>query len=271
MKNAIGLFAALCLALIVAFFVYFFQKNASKHAQENAEKVDMVMVLVAATPLKSGDRAERNKFEWAPWPKNSLQSDYIRKDKEDDIKVLDGAIVRGLVLKAEPIKKGDLVIVGDKSAMTAFVRPGMRAESIPLTKVANPSFHYAPGDYLDVIFAKRSASGVEEESIIRGVRIIAVDEKFAPQDKPDAKIPKNNTLELTPAQSASLADALRDGNITISHYSAFSPPGTHGQEHFPEQQPVTQSLRKEAQVEVPDESITHSDAGIKILRGDTRK
>lgn len=271
MKNAIGLFAALCLALIVAFFVYFFQKNASKNAQENASKVETVMVLVAATPLKSGDRADVGKFEWAPWPKSSVLSDYIRKDRTEDIKVLDGAIIRGLVLKAEPIKKGDLVTIGDRSAMTAFVRPGMRAESVPLTKIANPSSHYAPGDYLDVIFAKRSPEGGEEESIIRAVRIIAVDEKFAPQDKPDGKQPKNITLELTPVQSEVLADAIRDGNITISHYSAFSPPGSHAEEHLPDQKPVTQDLHKEVQAEAPDSSNTHADAGIKILRGETRK
>ena len=265
MKNAIGLFAALCLALLVAFFVYFFQKSGQKNTEE---KMDTRAILVSTVTLNPGERVDKSKFEWTQWPTKAIQSDYIRKDKPEDIKSVDGAVLRGIILKGEPVKKADLVTIGDKSAVTAFVRPGLRAASIPLTRVSNPSIHYSPGDYVDIIFTKRGrGSEGDTESIIRGVRVIAVDEHLVAaqgqRSTDETKQPKNITVELTPPQAEELASAIQEGNVAISQYSAFAPP-TQSAEHVP----VQTVLRKEpAKDETEPEKEREK---IKILRGNEK-
>lgn len=226
MKNAIGLFAAFCLALIVAIFVYFSQKSVEQKQQIVAHQAKTVMVLVATSDVLEGTRLELNKFEWKPWPASALQPDYFRKEDEKELKALNGAVLRSSVSKGEPLKKTDLIDIGTKSVVTAFVRPGLRGQVIPLNKVANPSAHFSPGDYVDVILPSSDNINLQgQQKTIRGARIIAVDDKYSKEeDAEDKGAPKNITVEVTENQAAAIATAMQQGNVTLSMYSAFTPP-----------------------------------------------
>ena len=226
MKNAIGLFAAFCLALIVAIFVYFSQKSVEQKEQIVAHQAKTVKVLVANADFVEGTRIDLNKFEWRPWPANALQEEYFRKEHEAELKKLNGAVLRGAVLKGEPLKRADVLDIGTKSVVTAFVRPGMRGQVIPLAKVANPSAHFSPGDFVDVILPKEDRFGGDSrERTIRGARIIAVDDKYSKEDDAeDQAAPKNITVEVTETQAIEIASAMQQGSVTLSLYSAFTPP-----------------------------------------------
>lgn len=226
MKNAIGLFAAFCLALIVAIFVYFSQKSVEQKEQIVAHQSKTVKVLVANADFVEGTRVDLNKFEWRPWPVNAMHEDYFRKENEAELKKLNGAVLRGSVLKGEPLKRADLLDIGSKSVVTAFVRPGMRGQVIPISKVTNPSAHFSPGDFVDVILPKSDMNNTEtRERTIRGARIIAVDDKYSKEDDAEEQnAPKNITVEVTEPQAIEIASAMQQGSVTLSLYSAFTPP-----------------------------------------------
>lgn len=227
MKNAIGLFAAFCLALIVAIFVYFSQKSVEQKEQIAAHQAKTVKVLVANADFVEGTRVDLNKFEWRPWPVNAMHEDYFRKENEAELKKLNGAVLRGSVLKGEPLKRADLLDIGTKSVVTAFVRPGMRGQVIPISKVTNPSAHFSPGDFVDVILPKSDGGNSSEsrERAIRGARIIAVDDKYSKEDDAEEQnAPKNITVEVTEPQAIEIASAMQQGSVTLSLYSAFTPP-----------------------------------------------
>lgn len=230
MKNPLIIFAAFSLAAAVAVFTYYSQVANDEKAK--IKNVEMISILVAKKPLKQGERLDLAAFEWTEWPKSASSKQYYTKSQQKNLGNLKGAIVRSPIQRGEPLKKEDLLLVGDKSILSAFVRPQMRAVTLPLTKIVNPSSLYAPGDVVDIVIPKRTQGEAEPEgeTLIASVRIIAVDMEFqgmthAPKkdDKEPARDPKTITIEVTAKQAEELAGAIPQGNIVVSQHSSFGP------------------------------------------------
>lgn len=229
MKNVLTTFIALCLAAAVALLAYFLQKAHKTTTVVKHEDLNAVSVLVAKFPLSPGEVINLNKFDWGKWPKDSVDPGYVKKENEADLAKLKGAIVRFAIPRGAPLNQNDIIMLGDKSMVTAFVDPGMRAVTIPLSHIDNPSVHFSPGDYIDILLPVQSGQGRPEVNIfIKGVRVIAVDDRFAePQSgttKGPASVPKTITVAVDPSQAKLIAESILVGHIVVSQYSAFSPP-----------------------------------------------
>lgn len=229
MKNVLTTFIALCLAAAVALLAYFLQQAHKTTTVVKHEDLNAVPVLVAKFPLHPGEALDVNKFDWGKWPKDSIDPGYITKESISDLSKLKGAIVRFAIPKGSPLNRNSILMLGDKSMVTAFVDPGMRSVSIPLTRVDNPSVHFAPGDFVDLLLPSQSGQGKPEVNIfIKGVRVIAVDDRFAESQSTAGKgtpvVPKTITVAVDPQQAKLIAESILAGHIVVSQYSAFSPP-----------------------------------------------
>ncbi|MEN8236908.1 MAG: Flp pilus assembly protein CpaB [Pseudomonadota bacterium] len=220
----IAVFAvALVLAVGVAFVTRMvIQTKRSEAVVVQGAKAPTARVLVAEANLPVGSTLTKQKAKWQDWPEDSVDGHYVTPSKIKK-KTLYGSIVRYPITKGEPIKTANLLMKGDKSILSAIVRPGMRAFTIALDRKTNISGWIAPRDLVDVIVAARQGGSNRAflgKTVVSKVPVLAVDSALqADDDKRGDKPPQTITLEVTPDQAERLAAAIEEGKPVISLHS----------------------------------------------------
>lgn len=224
MKNILLVLGSLIIAIFMAVLWQGFSNKKNKAVSEKP-KNDVVLVLATPTELVPGTVISMEKLIWKEWPIKALSPHYITKNKTSEIESLNGSIVRFSILANEPIKLPNLVMLKGKSILSAVISTGMRGVAVPFTKIANAPSFLAPGDIVDVVIPKRakeSGEGYYGQTIIKGVKILAVDRSLQNLENKNPEQPKTMTLEVTAEQAEDLAASIRDGDIVISLRSAFN-------------------------------------------------
>ncbi|GAB4533024.1 MAG: Flp pilus assembly protein CpaB [Parvularculaceae bacterium] len=182
----------------------------------------MVDVLVAAKTLQRGDRIGVNDVRLQPWPEdavplNAMTGDAARANVQ-------GAIVRAFMTQGEPVVAAKYVVPEKAGFMSALLEPGMRAAAVGISTNSAASGFILPGDHVDVILtreaqvygASRITSSIVSETILRDIRVLAVDTNFSDQTDATNIAAKTATLEVTQAEAEMLARAASMGDISLS-------------------------------------------------------
>lgn len=155
-----------------------------------------------------------------------------------------GAVTRRGFAQDEPLRPDDLVKTGDRTFLAAILGPGKRAVAVPVEAQQSTSGLVLPGDRVDVILthvlveAAGSASSSVAETVLRDVRVIAVDQALSASPKPasadsgllaDSRLPRTVTLEVDERQAQTLVVALQLGKLQLSLRSLQSLPQTTSQ------------------------------------------
>lgn len=148
-----------------------------------------------------------------------------------------GASTQRDFASGEALMAGDLVKASDRRFLAAVLRPGARAISIAVDAAQSASGLILPGNHVDVIltqtFADMAVEGrmalegrkkIVAETILQGVRVIAVDQALHQQAKTpagsqyfgEARLPKTVTLELTRRQAEMVFVAQQLGRLQLS-------------------------------------------------------
>jgi len=223
LRDIIGLGLALVLAIGVALLTRYFLAKEETQKEPKVQQVELTRILVASKSLHEGDTVHVGDLIWQQWPQNALNANYI---KEGSVKVEDlgGAVVRYSVENGEPVVLSDFVKSGEKGILAAIVTPGKRAISIDVTAQSASSGLISPGDHVDVIMAKVSTGAAggqqgESKTIVKNVKVLAVDiETGTLQGKPKVQ-PHVATLEVTPQEAEEIVAASKDGTLSLSLHS----------------------------------------------------
>jgi pilus assembly protein CpaB len=184
-----------------------------------------VDVLVAKADLTRGQVIAEQQIGWQTWPADAANASFIKKsDQPDAIKNFTGAIVRVSMIAGDPIR-GPYVVMSKGSGFMAAVLPkGMRAVAVDISPETGAGGFILPDDRVDVVLTRHDkgaekATGIEKlisDTILRGVRVLAIDQ--AVDEKADAKtaIGKTATLELTESQAETLALSKQIGTISLT-------------------------------------------------------
>ena len=106
---------------------------------------------------------------------------------------------------------------GNASQLRSSLRPGMRAIAIQVSPETAAAGLILPGDRVDVISTRKSdTSDLQASILIRGSRVLAIDQKFA-QDDPASPLPPpaTITLEVTPDGATAISLARELGNLSV--------------------------------------------------------
>jgi pilus assembly protein CpaB len=177
-----------------------------------------LQVLVARTPVHTGQIVKPDDLRWQSWPEGSLASTYVIEGKRP-LSDFVGAVARVPIDAGEPVSEGKLVLAGTRGFMAAVLQPGARAVSVPVTATSAVSGFIYAGDRVDVLLTHvlntQDGQHNATETVLRNARVIAMDQKldFSPGDKPD--IAKTATLELTPKQSEIITLAVKMGDLSL--------------------------------------------------------
>lgn len=185
-------------------------------------------VLVAAHAMPAGTLLRPGDMIWAEVPAATVVgSDILRGSVPDNDYV--GAVTGQSFAAQQRVSAPEMVKPGERGFLVAALAPGHVAVSIPVDAVQSTSGLMFPGDRVDVILTQFFNAQANDpghrsvgETVLRDLRVIAVDQTLVPPAKPatggaaEMKVPKTVTLEVTERQAAALLVAEQLGKIQLA-------------------------------------------------------
>jgi pilus assembly protein CpaB len=182
-------------------------------------------VLVAKSDLGRGQVIETSDIGWQTWPAAAANSNYIKKsDRPNAITEFTGAVVRVALVAGDPIRDPNVVMAKTSGFLAAVLPKGMRAVAIEISPEAGAGGFILPDDHVDVMLTRRDkaaekATGVEKfvsDTILRNVRVLAVDQIIDTKGGTKTQLGKTATLELTEDQAETLALSHQLGTLSLT-------------------------------------------------------
>lgn len=207
-RMLVGLGLALAVALLASFYVY----KQMQHAQSaNAAKVTKQMqVVVAAGPVKVGQRLAAADLGLLDWPEG--------KQPQGSILRVEDAVGRASTVSFVP---GELVLDQELAPREAgaglpvSIPPGMRAVSVGVDDVVAVAGFVTPGTIVDVLATGMGQAGPVTRTILEHVRVLAVGQEVQNTDsKP--KLAPVVTLLVNPEDAQKLTLAAADGKLHLA-------------------------------------------------------
>lgn len=189
-------------------------------------KIDGPKVMVATRALPVGTILTADALRFQPWPEGLVKPDQYYVEGQAGIDALVGSVVRIPMTAGAPITKGALVNSGDRGFLAAALGPGMRAVTVPLSPDQGVAGFVFPGDRVDVLLTLQLENEEDSkiklnttETIVRNMRVLAVDQRTAPTDENGNSTPTifgTVTLEATPQIAEKIAVARSVGTLSLA-------------------------------------------------------
>ena len=162
---------------------------------------------------------------WQAWPATTAGGNFIRKnDRPKALENLTGMIVRAPFIAGEPIREAKLVNAKGSGFMAAILPSGMRAVSTQISPETGAGGFILPNDRVDVILTPRSSRDADKsgggehrsETILRNIRVLAIDQNVEEKNGQKVVVGKTATLELLPSQAETLALSQQLGTLSLA-------------------------------------------------------
>lgn len=191
-----------------------------KVAASVAPQVKMSEVLVASEPLLPGQKLDPAKLRWQSWPAKAVDASFITHDAVASIgDVAKDTVVRVPVLANQPVTNTAIVHADAAGFMAAMLQPGMRALSIAVSTDSGAGGFILPNDRIDLLLMQKSnnnAARVRILTILKAVRVLAMDQTFKEGKDQKTVLAKSATLEVTPAQAELVTKAAALGQLSLA-------------------------------------------------------
>jgi pilus assembly protein CpaB len=209
----------------VAAFLASSHREAPPPAEPPPPPLATVDVLIAKNDLPRGQIIGEGDIDWQMWPAAAANPSFIKKsERPDAVHQFSGAIVRVPIAGGEPIREPSVVFAKGSGFMAAILSKGMRAVAMEISAERGAGGFILPDDHVDVVLTRRDkaaekANGVEKftsESILRNVRVLAIDQAVEEKAGQKVVVGKTATLELTPDQAETLELSRQLGTLSLA-------------------------------------------------------
>ncbi|WP_114951972.1 Flp pilus assembly protein CpaB [Sphingosinicella terrae] len=226
-KKIVLLVGALIIAAVTAFMAKsMFTGAAAPQAVAAPVAPQGPEVLVATRVLPVGTIIDAEAFRYQPWPEGLVQDAYFpRGEGGVDPSSLIGTVVRTEISAGQPVTRGALIRPGERGFLAAALGPGMRAVSVAVSETSGVAGFVFPGDRVDIVLSQEVEGGGDgaplrvSETIIRNIRVLAVDQRINARDAEGNQVARNTstvTFEATPRIAEKIAVAQRVGSLSLS-------------------------------------------------------
>ncbi|HAW48246.1 MAG TPA: Flp pilus assembly protein CpaB [Roseovarius sp.] len=208
-----------------------YQQQLAQERKQRAPEIETVDVLVAARDLKYGEKLEKDAVKSVKYPKSSLpegiftEATALFPEETRDPREVLRSMVEGEVILA-----GKVTDPGEPAGIGSRLASGMRAFAIEVDAKSGVSGFLRPGDRVDVYWTgsvgkgnmrtEGNSTGSVTKLIESRMPLVAVDQS-ADMDRDEARIARTVTVEATPQQVASLAQAQSTGRLSLSLVGAL--------------------------------------------------
>ena len=214
-KNIWLIAVAIAFALIAATLATAWMKSRVDAVE--ASNKNLASVVVAARDVPMGKRIEREDLRIVRTSVEGAPSDAFR-----DVTEVVGQVSRSPLYAGEVLVARRFSGYAGGSALAAVLQPGMRAVTIRADDVIGVGGFVLPENRVDVISAFEANGTPRAETIIRDVRVLAVDQRSdATVDGP--VVGRAVTLEVTPADAEKIAAARQRGSLQLTLRNPLAP------------------------------------------------
>jgi pilus assembly protein CpaB len=216
---ALALVAAGAAAFLVRGLVL---ENDRQSANADAQAIETVGVLVASRLITPGETVRGGDLRWQAWPVSAVAEGQVTQTAQPNARTdYQGSIARRAFGSGEPIVPGSMVQPGEAGLMAALVSPGMRAMAVSVSDDNSAGGFILPGDRVDIVVTRevtqeRGSRSFISETVLFNVRVLAIDQVFSEDVSGGALVGDTITLELSPAQSETLALAQVVGDVSLA-------------------------------------------------------
>ena len=175
-------------------------------------------VLVASSDLQPGQPLTAAQVRWQKWPSSGVSPGFILKASGmSAAAAVDGTVVRAPIVAGEPITYTKVVRTQSAGFMAATLTPGKRAVSITVSVASVAGGFILPNDRVDIILTRSSGDRHATSTIVlRDVRVLAIDQASDDKNQKAVSDVKTATLELSPSQAATVAEAQASGTLSLA-------------------------------------------------------
>lgn len=147
-------------------------------------KEPMAKVLVARDAVGTGQRLSASSLMWQDWPEAALSTDFITEAASPEaITQISGTLVRQPFYQGEPILAPKLMDAGP-NYLAAVLDETKRAVSVSVNAESASGGFIVPLDRVDVVLTRTTPGGTISETILRNVRVLAVNDRLATDGTP---------------------------------------------------------------------------------------
>lgn len=194
------------------------QQQAQLAEAELAKKaiVPVENVYVVNKQMRYGQRLTLEDVKQVRWPTSSIPQGAFFK--EEDLFPEGTDVPRSVLRTLEPDEAVLAVKVtnaGEDAGVSSRLSPGMRAFAIKTDVTSGVSGFLRPGDRVDVYWTGKVSQQQVTKLIEAGVRLVAINQS-ADEDRNGPIVAKTVTVEASPLQVASLAQAQAAGRLSLS-------------------------------------------------------
>ncbi|WP_419728290.1 Flp pilus assembly protein CpaB [Lichenicola sp.] len=193
----------------------------------------MINIIVASRDLLPGSFLRPDDLSTAAFAATAAPPDAMRDTPAERAKLV-GALIRRVIPHESVLDPAQLLLTGDHGFLAAILAPGMRAFTISQDQILSNAGLIWPGDRLDLILTQQMPTTtpperqISAETVLTGLRVLAIDRQLVQPPPPDDKSPGNNgpaapaavTVEVSPVDAERLAVALRLGKVAFAVRSA---------------------------------------------------
>ena len=184
-------------------------------------------ILVATAPIGLGQRLSSETVQWLDWPEGAVREDYITNaERPEALADVSGAVARFEIFPGDPITEAKLVRTG-QGYLSAVLEKGKRGVSVAVEAASASGGFIVPNDRVDVVLTRQSPSGLVSETIVRNVKVLAINLRLgetgttgtpANPEVPNEAFQGSSiaTLELDPQQGEAVINAAKVGTIALS-------------------------------------------------------
>jgi len=187
------------------------QERAARAAQ-----VPLVELFIVNKQMSYGELLTKEDVSLVKWPENA-----IPEGSYQDPVALFGEREADLRTVLRRMEKDEAVLAvkvsdpGQDAGLTSRLQKGMRAFAIKVDVTSGVSGFLRPDDKVDVYWTGNANTQEFTKLIEAGVKIIAIDQT-ADAERNTATIARTVTVEISPRQVATLAQAQSSGRLTLS-------------------------------------------------------
>ncbi len=194
-------------------------------------------VLVVSRDVRIGETLRPGDVRWQSWPVDGLAPNFVtRAATPQAMDEVVSKVSRTRLTQGEPLTQSKILDLQGGGLMSGIVREGMRAISLPISDVTGAGGFILPGDYVDILLTRsftidmlneqtgavaRQIAENRTDTIMRHVRILAIDQVLGDGAKQPSVVGATATIEVTPDQAELMALARQvaqqsRGFITLS-------------------------------------------------------
>ncbi len=178
-------------------------------------------VLVAVKDLPAGTILDEASFAFQPWPKDMVDKAYFLQ-AETAPASLSGKVVRIALTAGQPLTQTAVIGPGERGYLAAALGPGMRAVTVTVSDATGVAGFVFPGDRIDLMLTHEVPAlddGLPlkvSETILRNVRVLAIDQSMTDPEDGKPSVSKTITLEVAPKHAEVIAVSQSLGQLSMS-------------------------------------------------------